>query len=207
MPTVDYERHHQRRRRDDPVTVAIGGPVNGELISIEDFQSFAEDALLSGANDGISVMVEEWDGPVSTPGSREKACDDYVRSRTQEELREADLRSYARQIGLSYEGVLWRSGWHDSFDRQVIGRIDREYPGTYVQHAYGTADGNKRSARIGFYGEIHEGIHIILSKVSFPLSIAACLGHCTALQNWLAFHSRSGFLVVKQTRTSSIAYS
>ena len=46
------------------------------------------------------------------------------------------------------------------------GRIDREYPGTYVQHAYGTADGNKRSARIGFYGEIDEGIQTILDNYS-----------------------------------------
>ena len=146
--------------------VAIGGPANGEVLSIEDFQSFAEDALLSGANEGISVMVEEWDGPVSTPESREKACDDYVHSRTQEELREADLRAYARQKGFSYEEVLWRSGWHDGFSREVVGRIDRESPGTYVQHAYGTADGNKRSARIGFYGDIDEGIQAILDDYS-----------------------------------------
>ena len=146
--------------------VAIGGPANGEVMSIEGFQSTAEHALLSGANEGISVMVEEWDGPVSTPESREKACDDYVHSRTQEELQEADLRFYARQEGLSYEEVLRRSGWHDGFSREVVGRIDREYPGTYVQHAYGTADGNKRSARIGFYGEIDEGIQTILDNYS-----------------------------------------
>ena len=146
--------------------VAIGGPANGEVMSIEGFQSTAEHALLSGANEGISVMVEEWDGPVSTPESREKACDDYVHSRTQEELQEADLRFYARQEGLSYEEVLRRSGWHDGISREVVGRIDREYPGTYVQHAYGTADGNKRSARIGFYGEIDEGIQTILDNYS-----------------------------------------
>ena len=81
-------------------------------------------------------------------------------------LGEADLRAYARQKGFSYEEVLWRSGWHDGFSREVVGRIDRESPGTYVQHAYGTADGNKRSARIGFYGDIDEGIQAILDDYS-----------------------------------------
>lgn len=146
--------------------VAIGEPANDQVMSLEDFKSFAEDALLSGANDGISVIVQEWDGPVSTPESKEKTCDDHVHSRTSEELLEADLRFYARQRGLSYEEVLRQSGWHGSFDTQVIERIEREYPGNYVQHEYGTVEGNKRSARIGFYGEINEGIQAILDNYS-----------------------------------------
>ena len=145
----------------------VGRPANGEVMSIEDFQSNAEHLLLSGANKGISIVVEEWkDGPTTSPEDREVACDDYVHSRTPEELEEADLRFYARQQGMSYDEMLWEIGWHDDFDRQVVARIEREHPGAYVQMAYGTMRGNKRSARIGFYGDINEGIQQILDEYS-----------------------------------------
>ncbi len=158
VTTVDGGRIHSR---------VVGRPANGEVMSIEDIQSHAEHLLLSGANKGISVVVEEWkDGPTISPEDREEVCDDYVHSRTQEELEEADLRFYARQQGMSYDEMFGEIGWHDDFDRQVVARIEREHPGAYVQKAYGTVQGNKRSARIGFYGDINEGIQQILDEYS-----------------------------------------
>ena len=53
------------------------------------------------------------------------------------------MRSYARQRGIPYEELAYYSGWHEEFP-SVVGRIEREHPREYVDHAYGSVGSGRR---------------------------------------------------------------
>ncbi len=100
---------------------------------------------------------------------REGVCDEYSRSLP---FLEWDMRSYARQERIPYEELAYYSGWHEEFP-SVVGRIEREHPREYVDHAYGSVgpdggfsrdNGNERSVMVGFHGDVPPGARDILEE-------------------------------------------
>ena len=137
---------------------------------IDSYRLGAQEALESGPHEGLSVVVEESESlGEGDEAERERVCDEYSRYLP---FGEWDMRSYARQQGISYEELAYYSGWHEEF-RSVVGRIERDHPRAYVDHAYGSVgpdgrfsrdNGNRRSVMVGFHGDVPPGARDILEE-------------------------------------------
>ena len=125
--------------------------------SIADFERLAQEVLLYGPHEGLSVVVEEWPrGEASPdPDERERLCDEYRESQSYEEW---DTRFYAKQEGVEYEDLFYLSGWHDDL-RVVVRSISQSYPQSDVRLMRYRKD---RSAEVGFVAGVAPGPEAML---------------------------------------------